>query len=48
MIANQFAVEGTFVSGEEIQSGHFMHVQTPDLVAEKAKAWIDGHPAARM
>lgn len=30
---------------EEIPSGHFMHVQTPALVAEKAKAWIDSHLA---
>lgn len=29
----------------EIESGHFMHVQTPALVAEKAKAWIDSHLA---
>jgi 3-oxoadipate enol-lactonase len=28
---------------EEIDSGHFMHVQTPALVAGKLKSWIDAH-----
>lgn len=32
---------------EEIESGHFMHVQTPALVAGKLKSWIDAHPAGR-
>jgi 3-oxoadipate enol-lactonase len=31
---------------EEIDSGHFMHVQTPALVAGKLKSWIDAHAAA--
>lgn len=30
---------------EEIDSGHFMHVQTPALVAGKARSWIDAHAA---
>jgi len=47
-IVSALAAKVTGARFEEIQSGHFMHVQTPDLVAEKAKAWIDGHPAARV
>ncbi|MDQ8730294.1 alpha/beta hydrolase [Bradyrhizobium sp. LHD-71] len=31
---------------EEIDSGHFMHVQTPALVAAKARSWIDAHAPA--
>jgi hypothetical protein len=31
---------------EVIDSGHFMHVQTPALVAGKLRAWIDAHAAA--
>jgi 3-oxoadipate enol-lactonase len=30
---------------EEVDSGHFMHVQTPALVAAKLKSWIDAHSA---
>ncbi len=30
---------------EEVDSGHFMHVQTPSLVAATLKSWIDAHPA---
>lgn len=29
----------------EIDSGHFMHVQTPALVAAKARSWIEAHAA---
>ena len=31
---------------EEIESGHFMHVQTPALVAGKLRSWIDAHATA--
>jgi 3-oxoadipate enol-lactonase len=31
---------------EEIDSGHFMHVQTPALVAGKMRSWIDAHAGA--
>jgi 3-oxoadipate enol-lactonase len=31
---------------EQIDSGHFMHVQTPALVAGKLRSWIDAHPRA--
>lgn len=31
---------------EEIASGHFMHVQTPALVAGKIRSWIDAHATA--
>jgi pimeloyl-ACP methyl ester carboxylesterase len=31
---------------EEIDSGHFMHVQTPALVAARARSWIEAHAAA--
>ena len=31
---------------EEIESGHFMHVQTPALVAGKLRPWIDSHATA--
>ena len=30
---------------QDVDSGHFMHVQTPALVAAKLKSWIDAHPA---
>jgi 3-oxoadipate enol-lactonase len=32
---------------EAIESGHFMHVQTPALVAGKVRAWIDAHAGAK-
>jgi 3-oxoadipate enol-lactonase len=31
---------------EAIESGHFMHVQTPALVAGKLRSWIDAHATA--
>ena len=31
---------------EAIDSGHFMHVQTPALVAGKLRSWIDAHATA--
>jgi 3-oxoadipate enol-lactonase len=31
---------------EEIESGHFMHVQTPALVAGTLRPWIEAHAAA--
>ncbi len=31
---------------EAIESGHFMHVQTPALVAGKLRSWIDAHARA--
>lgn len=32
---------------QDVDSGHFMHVQTPALVAAKLKPWIDAHPGAK-
>ena len=32
-------------SYEVVDSGHFMHVQTPALVAGKLRSWIDAHAA---
>lgn len=34
-------------SFEELESGHFMHVQTPLLAAKKISRWIDAHPGAQ-
>jgi len=32
---------------DEVDSGHFMHVQTPALVAATLKPWIDAHRGAQ-
>lgn len=44
-IVKALAAKAAAARFEEIESGHFMHVQTPALVADKIKGWVDGHSA---
>lgn len=45
-IIRQMSAKVTGGHFEEIDSGHFMHVQTPALVAGKVREWIDARMAA--